>query len=188
MHVIDIFFLLSSFAEQFPEDLRNHVDILKVNSFSVSHYSENETLRVPSSKESLELEIAADLASQLHWKTLKQRNLNITRLKGELLIEQGKIRVLSENKQGGSSQNRPFLHWGSPDPENLVAALCKMGINGHVEESMMDAESDKAASIHVKEPNKALIEIRATGTIISAADENLASHIFKAVESVLEGI
>lgn len=168
--------------------MKNHVHFSNANSFSVSHYSENETLRIPSLKESSELEIAADLVSQLHWRNLKQRDLNITRLKGELLIDQGKHRLLSGNKQAGSSQNRPFLHWGSPDPENLLAALCKLGIEGHVEQGMTDAESDRASIVHVKDPNKALIEIRATGTVISAADENLATRIFEAIVNVLEGI
>ncbi|KAK1552184.1 hypothetical protein Q3G72_011997 [Acer saccharum] len=172
----------------FPEDLRNRVSFTNINSFSVSHYSENETLRIPSLKESSELEIATDLASQLRWSNLKQRNLNITRLKGELLIDQGKHRLLSGNEQDGSSQNKPILHWGSPDLENLLAALSKMGINGHVEQSMTDAESDKACIVHVQDPNKALIEVRATGTIINAADEDLASRIFEAIVNVLEGI
>ncbi|KAL5829590.1 hypothetical protein ACOSQ3_019058 [Xanthoceras sorbifolium] len=172
----------------FPEDLRNHVRFSNINSFSVSHYFENETLHIPSLKGSPELEITTDLASQLNWRNLEQRKLNITRLKGELLIEQGKHRLLSRNEQASSSQNRPFLHWGSPDPEDLLAVLSKMGINGHVERGMRDAESDEACIVHVQDPNKALIEVRATGTVISAADENLASRIFEAVVDVLEGI
>ncbi|KAL5762562.1 hypothetical protein ACOSP7_018826 [Xanthoceras sorbifolium] len=147
----------------FPEDLRNHVRFSNINSFSVSHYFENETLHIPSLKGSPELKITTDLASQLNWRNLEQRKLNITRLKGELLIEQGKHRLLSRNEQASSSQNRPFLHWGSPHPEDLLAVLSKMGINGHVERGMRDAESDEACIVHVQDPNKALIEVRATG-------------------------
>lgn len=168
--------------------MRSHVRFSNINSSSVSYYTENETIHIPSLKESSELEIGSDLASQFRWRILKQKNMNITRLKGELLINHGKHQLLSGNDQADPSENKPLLHWGSPDPENLLAELSKMGINGFVERSMTDAGSEEAFTVHVQNPEKALIEVRTEGTIISAPDENLASRIFEAIENILEGI
>ncbi|XP_024041486.1 integrator complex subunit 9 homolog isoform X2 [Citrus clementina] len=172
----------------FPEELRTHVSFSDVTSFSVSHYSENETIHIPSLKESAELEIAADIASKFQWRMLKQKKMNITRLKGRLFVNHGKHQLLPENEPGGSSQTRPFLHWGSPDPENLLAELSKMGINGSVERCMTDAESEDGFTVKVQDPEKSMIEVRAAVTVISAADKNLASPIVKAMENILEGI
>lgn len=170
----------------FPEELRTHVSFSDVTSFSVSHYSENETIHIPSLKESAELEIAADIASKFQWRMLKQKNLNITRLKGQLFVNHGKHRLLPENEPEGSSQR--FLHWGSPDSENLLAELSKMGINGSVERCMTDAESAEGFIVKVQYPQKSLIEVREAVTVISAADKNLASSIVNAMENILEGI
>lgn len=142
-------------------------------------------------KETFELDIAVDLASKFDWRTLKQEN-HITRLKGELSVYHGKHRLCPGNDDARSTPDRPLLHWGSPDPQNLLATLSKMGIRGFVERNIADADADaesgKAFIIHVQDPNKALIEVRATGTVISAADKVLASHIFEAIGSVLDGI
>lgn len=159
-----------------------------MNSFSVSHYSVNQTLCIPSLKESVELEIEANLSAQFQRRISKHKNLNISRLKGELLIAHNKHQLFSVKEEAGSSKNRPLLHWSSPDPENLLAALSKMGINGNLEQSMLDVESGKAFILHIQEPNKATIEVRAAGTVISAADENLASQLFEALGSILDGI
>lgn len=172
----------------FPEELRTHVSSSEVTSFLVSHYSENETIHIPSLKESTELEIAADIASKFQWRMLKQKKLNITRLKGRLFVNCGKHRLLSENEQEGSSQTGSFLHWGSPDPENLLAELSKMGINGSVERCTTDAESEEGFTVKVQDPQRSLIEVRAAVSVISAADKNLASRIVQAMENILEGI
>ncbi|KAJ0038092.1 hypothetical protein Pint_23819 [Pistacia integerrima] len=148
----------------FPEELRSHFITSNINSFSVSHYSENETVCIPSLKESVEVEIEANLGSQFQWRISKHKNLNITRLKGELLVAHNKHQLLSRKELAGSSKNMPLLHWGSPDPENLLAALSKM------------------------DPKRATIEVGAAGTVISAADENLASQVFEALGSILDGI
>lgn len=54
---------------------------------------------------------------------------------------------------------------------------------------MDGAESKNAAGvIDIDDPEKALIDVRETGTVIITANENLASHIFKAIDIVLDGI
>lgn len=171
-----------------PEDLRKHISFTNADSFSVFHYSENETLRIPSLKDSSELEIATDLAFQFQWRRLKHENMNITRLKGELFVDHGKHRLLSEKEPAKSSKSRPLLHWGSPDLDALLNTLSKMGINASIEQGGGSCGSQKTCIVHVHDPKKALIEIGTTGTVISAVDENLASLIFEAIDSVLDGI
>ncbi|KAM3685910.1 hypothetical protein ACJW31_11G155000 [Castanea mollissima] len=170
-----------------PEDFKQQTRFTNANSFSVIHYSENASTRIPSLKDSSELEIATDLALQFQWRNLKHENMNVTRLKGELSVYHGKQRLLSGSEQAKSSKIRPLLHWGSPDLEKLLNILSNIGIYGSVEQCMGNGESEKACIVHVHEPKKALIEI-GTSTIISAGDENLASKIFEAIDRVLEGI
>jgi integrator complex subunit 9 len=183
-----------------PEDLKKHIRFTNADSFSVFHYSENETLRIPSLKDSSELEIATDLAFQFQWRRLKHENMNITRLKGELFVDHGKHRLLSVEEPAKSSKSRPLLHWGSPDLEALLNTLSKMGINASVEQEEGSCgskkteqeegscRSKKTCIVRVHDPKKALIEIGTTGTVISAVDENLASLLFEAIDSVLDGI
>ncbi|XP_021297327.1 integrator complex subunit 9 homolog isoform X2 [Herrania umbratica] len=169
----------------FPKDLRCKIQISEANMLVL--YSENETLRIPSSKNSTEIEIATDLASKFHWKTFKQET--ITRLEGELFMDYGKHRLLSGSHPADSKQQRPLVHWGSPDLNGLLTELSKMGINGAIKQVRDDAESESAAGIvEIHEPKKALIDVGGTGTVIISADENLASHIVTAIDIVLDGI
>ncbi|KAJ6309337.1 hypothetical protein OIU76_018848 [Salix suchowensis] len=110
--------------------------------------------------------------------------MDIARLGGQLFIDRGKHQVLSGNKVS----DKPLLHWGFPDVEKLLAALSKMGVKGSVEECMSDAESGSDEIVHIHEPSKALIEVRATRTVISARDERLASLIFEAIGTLTDGI
>uniref|UniRef100_A0A5B7BS94 Beta-Casp domain-containing protein n=1 Tax=Davidia involucrata TaxID=16924 RepID=A0A5B7BS94_DAVIN len=172
----------------FPENLRLHLGSSSTNSFSFIHYSENETLRLPSLKDCSELDIAMDFASQLCWTKLKLENMNIARLKGELFMEHSKHRLLPGEEQVVSSESRPLLHWGTLDLDTLLTALQKMGINGSVEQGKSGAESENASIIHIVEPSVALIEVNATSTVISTADDNLAPLITEAICSSLDGI
>ncbi|GMH05092.1 hypothetical protein Nepgr_006932 [Nepenthes gracilis] len=169
-----------------PEDFTRLFASPNSNMFSFLKYSESETLHIPSLKYNSELEIAADLASQLHWRPLRQDDINITRLKGELLMDHGKQRLLLGNESTDTSQCRPLMHWGSLELESLLTALQNMGINGSVE--TVSGTSNRAYVLLVTEPSKALIEVGPTSTVISAADENLASLISEAVENILDGI
>lgn len=49
--------------------------------------------------------------------------------------------------------------------------------------------NQKSLSLYMSEiPKKALIEVGTGGTVLSAADEHLASRIFEATENILESI
>ncbi|KAA8519166.1 hypothetical protein F0562_013422 [Nyssa sinensis] len=172
----------------FPENLRLHLGSWSTDSFSFIHYSENGTLRLPSFKDYAELDIAIDLASQLCWTKFKLENMNMARLKGELFIKQSKHRLLPGEEQVVSLRCRPLLHWGMRDLDNLLTALQKMGINGSVEQSKSGADSENASIVHIVEPSNALIEVNATSSVISTADENLASLVTQAICSSLDGI
>ncbi|KAL9233810.1 hypothetical protein vseg_008759 [Gypsophila vaccaria] len=158
----------------FPEELRTRVRFPNSVSFSVTYYAENDTLRVPSLNKNAELEISADLASQFQWITLREEDINIARLKGDLRVEHGKHRLLVEKE----------LNQTHIDSETLSTLLQKMGINSTVE-PIPSFGSRNGFLLHVKEPNKALIEVKAARTVISSSDKELVSRIFEAVDSVL---
>lgn len=172
----------------FPDNFRQLISLSDLNSNSVSHYTENEMLRVPSFKDCSEVEIAIDLASEMRWKEIKKKSINATRLKGELLMHEGQCKLFSGLEPTKSRQLWPLVLWGSPNLERLQAVLLKMGISGTVEQVMGDDESKNSGIICVHSPNQALIEVQATSTLINAANENLASRIFEAISSILDGI
>lgn len=163
------------------------ISFSKANSFSLLCYSENETLHIPRLKESFEVDIAMDLASQFHFKKLKQEKYSVTRLKGELSLYHGKHRLLSGNEETNSNC-RPLVHWGSLDVESLLTAISRMGIKATVEKGTSDSDLENISLINVHEPSRAFIEIKAASTVITAADENLASRIFEAIGSILDGV
>lgn len=171
----------------FPKYLRQHI-ASSSNKLSCIHYTEGETLRIPKLKDFSELCMATDLDSQLSWMKLEQEDMHVARLKGELLVDKGTHWLLPGKEQVVSSRGRSLLYWGKLDLENLLTALQKMGINGSVEQAMGDDGSENASSLHIFEPNEALIEVKATTTVISTADENLASLICEAIPSILNGI
>ncbi|KAK2985427.1 hypothetical protein RJ640_006065 [Escallonia rubra] len=92
------------------------------------------------------------------------------------------------NRKDLPELTRPLLHWGAMDLESLLAALQKMGIEGSVEQGMSDAGSEIASVLHIFEPSKALIEVKATTTVSSTSDESLASLISEAVNTILNSI
>ncbi|XP_058225950.1 uncharacterized protein LOC131334745 isoform X3 [Rhododendron vialii] len=170
----------------FPENLRQHFGGSSTSSISFIQYSENETLRIPRLNLTPELDISTDLASQLNWTKLTDENIHIARLKGELSVENGINRLLPGNEQIVSSQSGLLMHWGSVNLQSLVASLQKMGINARVEEETNGTETEYG--VHVVGPNRALININATRTVISTGDEKLASLIFEAITNSLDSI
>lgn len=86
-----------------------------------------------------------------------------------------------------SLRNSPLVHWGLPDSEKLLAALSKVGINASLE-SISGTESETVCIVHTQDPCKALIEIGTTRTVITTADENVASLIYKAVDNILDRV
>lgn len=156
--------------------------------FTLSCYSENETLHVQQLKDSLEIDIDVDLACKLRYAKLEQEDMTIARVKGELFREQGKIRLLAENEQILSSQTRPVLYLGRVTLEILLTKLRKFGMNVRVEEVSKADGSEKVSMVHVLEPNEALIEVSAAHTIISTADKIFASCISEIISSILDCI
>ncbi|KAL0375524.1 UNVERIFIED_CONTAM: hypothetical protein Scaly_0670000 [Sesamum calycinum] len=171
----------------FPEILRQHIGPLETL-FSFNYYSEDKTVHIPYMKEDSELDIAVELACQLQYTTLKQQDMNISRLKGELMIEHGRYRLHLGNDEQVSSQPRPLVHFGRIDLNNLLTALQKLGMNTTLEEVTGAAGSHEASRIRVSEPSKAMIEVMEAQTVISAADENIASVISQVISGVLDCI
>ncbi|KAK1405655.1 Beta-Casp domain-containing protein [Heracleum sosnowskyi] len=68
-------------------------------SMSLKYFSGKETLWIPKLKTTSELDIATDLTLQLQWKKLKHKETSIARLKGQLLLEHGKQRLVFQNDQ-----------------------------------------------------------------------------------------
>lgn len=160
--------------------LKQHVPLK--SSFQFSYYSTNEKLCIPILGET-ELDIAMEVVAQLHYTTLKESSLS--RLDGELVIEQGRYRLLQGNKQFCSkTETKQVLHFGRINSDVLVNTLQKMEMNATLEEVKTD--SGKASLVHVATPHKALIELTESETIISTAEENVASLISQAVCSILD--
>ncbi|KAK2450551.1 integrator complex subunit [Trifolium repens] len=170
----------------FPEDLRLKTSFSCEKSFSVLYYTEAETLKVSSQKDSSDLKIAADLASQFYWKTFKKEGINVTRLKGNLLMENGRHHL--DNNKKTSKSTRSLVRCGLADYNKLLPALSEMGINASMELVKDDVESHNVCVVHTEEPYKALIEIGNTSTVIKTADANVASIHYKAIDNILDGV
>ncbi|KAM0024434.1 putative metallo-beta-lactamase, Beta-Casp domain, integrator complex subunit 9 [Helianthus debilis subsp. tardiflorus] len=155
-------------------------------SLSCLFFNKNETLSVPNPNKHLEVNIATDLSSQLSLSKLKSEELTIARLKGKLFVDQAKHYIVAE-KPTMSSKMMPLVHWGTVDLESLVLALEKIGVKGSMEK-VKDEDEFGSNVLHVFEPNKGLIQVKETSTVISTGDENLASLISDAVHSLLNGI
>lgn len=121
------------------------------------------------------MDIAMDVDSELL----------IARLKGELLVEQGKHRLVLGNKQVLSSQVRPLLFLGRVDLDTLLMALQKKGMKVTVQHAQSIDGSENVSTIYISEPNEALIEVTSTQTMISVADETTSSLVSEAVRSTL---
>ncbi|KAJ4956533.1 hypothetical protein NE237_013316 [Protea cynaroides] len=182
----------------FPEDLKQNL-AMKMTSCSFIHYSENEIVRVPTVRGDFEVDLAADLAFQLQPRRMKQENMAIARLKGQLLVSHGKYFLVSRRQLIDSSQSRmlmqystreekrTLLQWGLLDPNLVLLVLQEKGISGLVDEDRSGGEHN-AYFVHIYEPKNGLIEITPTQTVISTADETLASTIFEAINNILDGI
>jgi len=104
-------------------------------------------------------------------------------------MENARHHLLLENdNKNSSSNNKSLEHWGLPDSEKLMAALSRMGISGNIEHGTSDTKSQTACIIHIQDPYKASIEIGTTGTIITTANENVASSIYKIIDNILKAV
>ncbi|KAJ9557930.1 hypothetical protein OSB04_012544 [Centaurea solstitialis] len=149
-------------------------------------YLEDETLRLPNSNNLSELHIATDLASQLTWSKMKNNELTISRLTGELFVDNGKRYLLAE-KRPMPYEIRPLVHWGKVDLESLLLALEKIGVKGSIEKVKSD-DGYGSNVLNVFEPGKALIQVKETSIVISTSDKSLASLVSDAVHTLLDGI
>ncbi|KZV47295.1 hypothetical protein F511_07718 [Dorcoceras hygrometricum] len=164
----------------FPETFKQHISPLE-HLFSLQFYSKSNTLQIPNMKEDTELDISIELASRLHYTTLE--GIDVSRLKGELIVEQGRHRLYPWDEHA-SSPTRPVTHcFGRVDLNALLIALQKVGLNATIVD---DAESDGVRVLHVSEPAEARVEVTEAQTLISTGNENLASLISKVVCSILD--
>ncbi|XP_055828745.1 uncharacterized protein LOC129896801 [Solanum dulcamara] len=157
-----------------PASLRPHISCWNPK-FSVRSFSENETVVMPKLKTYAVMDIAMDMDSELL----------IARLKGELLVEQGKHRLVLGNKPVLSSQVRPLLFLGRVDLDTLLMALQKKGMKVTVQHAQSIDGSENVSTIYISEPNEASIEVTSTQTMISVADETTSSLVSEAVRSTL---
>ncbi|XP_047974016.1 integrator complex subunit 9 [Salvia hispanica] len=81
----------------FPELFRQRVDTLKA-SFSLSFYQENEMLHIPYTEDNSRLHIDMDLAKKLKYTKLEEQNVDISRLKGKLMVENGRYKLCVEHE------------------------------------------------------------------------------------------
>ncbi|CAN8260139.1 unnamed protein product [Cochlearia groenlandica] len=75
-----------------PDAINQRINLSTVKTESImNYYSENKTLCVPQIADNADVEIMAELVSKLSWIKLNQcENIGIARLKGELVMEDGK--------------------------------------------------------------------------------------------------
>ncbi|XP_047336379.1 integrator complex subunit 9 homolog [Impatiens glandulifera] len=170
-----------------PDKLIRHVEFSNTTPFSVIHYFKNKTLHLPGSKLSFsKLHIAADLATHLNLLKLKgDDGLDIARLKGELLVENGKHQLILGNSYTVSTENHNnnLMLWGSVYMQKLVDSLQNAGIKV----SSVDGDLLKYI-VHIVEPHMALIEVSSSRSVISTDDEKLASLISGALHHCLQSI
>ncbi|CAA0831404.1 Unknown protein [Striga hermonthica] len=138
-------------------------------------------------KEYSEFDISIELACQLKYTTLKRQDVDIAKLKGELLVEQGKYRLLAGNEQVASRPKpKEALRFGGVKLNALLTALRKLGMNPVVEEVVGSGGTHTGSLITVTEPGKAVVEVTGAKTSIASEDENVATLISQAVCSVLD--
>uniref|UniRef100_A0A2P2N2K3 Uncharacterized protein n=1 Tax=Rhizophora mucronata TaxID=61149 RepID=A0A2P2N2K3_RHIMU len=171
----------------FPEEVSQHMNLSgsSSQSFSVFWYKENEILGIKDLKDASDLDIAFDLSTRFQWRKLKQGDMDTTRLDGQLLMDHGKHWLVSSNQVASSSRGGMLLSCGVPDLQRLLVVLSELGIDASMEKGM---SSDNTGVIRIHSPKRALIEAQGTRTIISSPDDDLATLIFEAIHTVLDGI
>ncbi|GFQ06060.1 integrator complex subunit 9 [Phtheirospermum japonicum] len=168
----------------FPEIYRQHITPLET-SFSFGYYHENEMLHIPYTNEYTKLEIAIELLCRLPYTTLQKQEIDVARLKGELVVEQGRYKLLVGNERA-TTQAKPLLHFGRVDLNVLLMTLQKMSMSTTVEEVKGTDGTHTATLVLVTEPRKAVIEVTEAQTLITTGDDNIASLISQAVCSILD--
>ncbi|CAH8290576.1 unnamed protein product [Eruca vesicaria subsp. sativa] len=173
-----------------PDVVNQRINLSAIKTTSILNYSENKTLSLARIADNADVEIMAELATKLSWKKLRQReNFGIARLKGELVMENGKQRLVSGlDQEEDSGKTRPLRHWGSVAPETLLDALMKMSVTGSIEHSIGENGSEDKSIIHLTNPSSGMVETSEMCTTIITDDETVASKIFQAIDGILDGI
>ncbi|KAF8081520.1 hypothetical protein N665_0881s0021 [Sinapis alba] len=173
-----------------PDVVNQRINLSTMKTKSILSYSENRTLSVARIADNADVEIMAELATKLSWRKLRQReNFGIARLKGDLVMENGKQRLVSGLYQEESSgKARPLRHWGSVAPEILLDALVKMSIIGSIEHITGENGAEDKSIIYITSPSSGMIETSEMGTAIITDDETVASKIFQAIDGILDGV
>ncbi|MCL7039685.1 hypothetical protein MKW94_016216 [Papaver nudicaule] len=162
----------------FPEGLRQQFPSPVTSSFSCIHYSVNEMLHLPSLRDHV-TNMETELAFQLKPRRMEQESMAIARLSGKIVIHNGKY-VLVSTEEPIDTSIMHLTHWGSPDSKLLLKALNDRGIKGSI--------SQDGSILEISEPNTALIQFHPTQTIISTDEKSLATVIYEALSTVLNGI
>ncbi|KAJ8537047.1 hypothetical protein K7X08_035448 [Anisodus acutangulus] len=173
-----VFLPFKPMSMKVPESLRPQISCWNPK-FSVRYFSENETVAMPKLKNYADMDITRDLYKRI------QKKKDIARLKGELLVEQGKCRLVLGNKHVLSSQHRSLLFLGRVELDSLLMALQKMGMKATAQHAQSTDGSENISIVCISEPNEALIEVTSTRTMISVVDETTASLVSEAVRSTL---
>lgn len=168
----------------FPEKLKQNGGCNQL--FQYIYYSEGKTLEVPDIKDSAAIDIGISLACRFDYIKLQDEDLSVARLKGELFMEKGKGRFLDTTNQVLSSQTRPWQYLGRLDLQLFLTALREKGMSLEVEEVVSVDSSEKINIVHVFEPGKALIEVTEGRSVISTADEKIASDICEVLGNMLD--
>ncbi|KAL3654735.1 hypothetical protein CASFOL_001470 [Castilleja foliolosa] len=168
----------------FPEFCRQHITHLET-SFSFDYYHENEMIHILYTKEYTKLEIAIESLCRLPYTTLQKQDIDVARLKGELVVEQGRYKLLAGNEQA-TTQAKPLLHFGRVDLNVLLMTLQKMSMSTTVEDVKGADGTHTATLVHITEPSEAIIKITEAQTLITTGDENVGFLISQAVCSILD--
>lgn len=173
-----------------PDVVNQRINLSSVKTKSILNYSENMTLSVAGVVDNADVEIMAELATKLSWKKLRQReNFGIARLKGDLVMENGKQRLVSGlDQEESSGKARSLRHWGAVAPETLLDALMKMSIIGSIEHSRGENGAEDKSIIYITNPSGGMIETSEMGTTIITDDKTVASKIFQAIDGLLDGL
>lgn len=170
----------------FPEDLRPLCARQKSNSFSLSFYSVNSTLWVPSLRDHCEGRVMTDLAFQLQPRRLVSKEMAIARLSGKLVLSKGKYLLISPKKPI-RLPSLPILLWGSVDAALLLIALKEKGIDCSFENEAAVSGND-THSVLIKVSENAMIETNRTETVICTENGTMAGLIFEALSSICDRI
>eukprot|EP01018_Ginkgo_biloba_P035014 Gb_33634 [translate_table: standard] len=183
----------------FPEALQKGLHEMVLNEQSILFYCKGQTLRVPSTKDEIELDMATDLAFQLKPKKVGRGKFTVAQLKAELHVQDSRLSLESVAPMTRAmSLSNQQCRWGVINPDVLLVALRDRGICAAIDEDVTSQillkEREEGATsvtsfvVNIISPSKAIIEVRENHTLIKANDTTIRNHISEVVNSILSGI